>query len=112
MKNTLHTLHTAQLNNNCPECFSTDGLEISFTQSEAENFWYKKASSAIEENLYCHTCKHVIYPVNWNDDIERVYDYHKKRAVPKKQNLQLKLVTYLFLLVVIAVAAASIYFLK
>ena len=83
-------LHSARINNNCPECFSTEGLEFSFSQEENENKLYSKASSKIEEKLYCHNCNHIIYPVNWTEDIERVYSYHKKLATPKSSAIKLK----------------------
>ena len=83
-------LHSAKINNNCPECFSTEGLEFSFSQEENENKLYSKASSVIEEKLYCHNCNHTIYPVNWTEDIERVYNYHKKLATPKSSAIKLK----------------------
>jgi len=85
-----HLLHSAKINNNCPECFSTEGLEFSFSQEERENKLYSKANSDIEEVLFCHSCQHTIYPVNWTDDIERVYEYHKKLATPKSASYKLK----------------------
>lgn len=85
-----HLLHTAKINNNCPECFSTEGLEFSFSQEEKENKLYSKASNDIEEVLFCHNCQHTIYPVNWTEDIERVYAYQKKLATPKNTSYKLK----------------------
>lgn len=86
---TVQTLHTARLKNNCPECFANDGLEFSFTQEQTVKKLFTSASKDISEKLYCHTCKNNIYPVNWNDAIERVYEYHKKQADPKKPGKQL-----------------------
>jgi hypothetical protein len=80
---TTHTLHTARLKNNCPECFANDGLEFSFTQEQTIQKLFTRAGKDISEKLYCHTCKNTIYPVNWNDNIERVYEYHKKQVHPK-----------------------------
>ena len=85
-----HLLHSAKINNNCPECFSTEGLEFTFSQEENENKLYSKASSEIEESLFCHTCQHTIYPVNWTEDIERVYEYNKKLATPLSTSIKLK----------------------
>tara|TARA_B100000795_G_scaffold92606_1_gene67701 strand:- start:1300 stop:1644 length:345 start_codon:yes stop_codon:yes gene_type:complete len=85
---TTHTLHAARLKNNCPECFANDGLEFSFTQEHTVQKLYASASKDISEKLYCHGCKNTIYPVNWNDDIERVYEYHKKQAQPEKTGIR------------------------
>ncbi|GHC46166.1 hypothetical protein [Ulvibacter litoralis] len=87
-------LHIAKLKNNCPVCYATDGLEISFIQEEHENKYYNKIKKEVSETLYCHSCKNIIYPVNWNEDIERVYQYHKKQAKPKSAQIQLKPITY------------------
>ncbi len=95
---TNHILHTANLTNNCPECFATDGLEFTFSQKETDTRFYKKADKSIHESLYCHTCKNTIYPVNWTDDIERVYQYNKKLVVPKKGRIRFKTISYILLL--------------
>ncbi len=104
-------LHQARLNNNCPTCFGTDGLEFTFTQGKRENLLFEKPSSNIEGSLYCHNCKNTIYPVNWTSDIERVYDYNKKIAETKRQYLKIKPLTYILLLLAIVIIAAAIYLL-
>ncbi|PKA82686.1 hypothetical protein ATE92_0822 [Ulvibacter sp. MAR_2010_11] len=101
MNVTNHILHRARLTNNCPECFATDGLEITFSQEEHDTKYYTKASPSIAETLYCHTCKTTIYPVSWTDDIERVYQYNKKLVVEKKAGIRLKMLTYILIAVVI-----------
>lgn len=90
MKTTEHILHIAKLKNNCPVCYTTNGLEISFTQQELENRFYAKNLKDIIENIYCKNCKNIIYPVNWNDDIEKIYNYHKKQAGQRSSKLRLK----------------------
>ena len=64
----------------------------------------------ISEKLYCHSCENTIYPVNWNEDIERVYRYHKKQAKPKQTSVKftklgkiIALGTLLFISLVIVV---------
>lgn len=106
-----HNLHTARLKNNCPTCFGTDGLEFTFKQEEKENAFFTKPSPQIDESLYCHNCKHMIYPVNWNEDIERVYDYNKKIAETQRQYLKVKPLLYIVILAAIIVVAATIYLL-
>ncbi|RFN59373.1 hypothetical protein [Marixanthomonas ophiurae] len=105
---TRHVLHTARLNNNCPECYDTDGLEFTFTQEEKHTKLYTQANKEIDEKLYCHTCKNTIYPVNWDEDIERVYQYHKKQAHPNTTYLKLKPLTYgLILFGIVIIGAAT-----
>ena len=84
MKKTSYILHTARSKNNCPTCFGTAGLEFTFTQEEKETAFLKKPSATIDSKLYCHTCKNHIYPVNWTEDIERVFEYNKKIAADKR----------------------------
>ena len=111
MNKTEHILHIARLNTNCPECFGKDGLEISFVQEEKQKRFYSKYNKKIIETLYCHTCKNVIYHVNWTDDIERVYEYHKKQVVPKGSNLHLRNAAYILLVLVILTVGIGVYFL-
>jgi len=106
---TEHILHTAKLNNNCPTCYTTAGLEITFAQNVTETRFHSKAEKTIIETIYCHTCKNVIYPVNWTDDLERIYEYHKKQVVPKKSFLKVKPIVYLLILVAIIIVTGIIY---
>ncbi|MGK0386383.1 MAG: hypothetical protein ACI849_000997 [Patiriisocius sp.] len=106
---TTHTLHTARLKNNCPECFANDGLEFSFAQEQTVQKLSTNASKNISEILYCHTCKNTIYPVNWNDDIERVYAYHKKQVHPKESGMRLTKFGFGILLGVLIFVAIGVY---
>lgn len=111
MRKKTNVLHTARLHNNCPECFSTDGLEITFTQDEKETSFFKIPSKEMVEKLFCYTCKNPIYPINWTEDIERVYDYNKKIAETKKQYLKVKPLFYIVILLAVALCAFGIYYL-
>ena len=94
---TTETLHTARLKNNCPECFANNGLEFSFTQEQTIKKLFTTSSKKISEKLYCHTCNNTIYPVNWSEDIERVYNYHKKQVHQKKSGMRFTALGYLFI---------------
>ncbi|MCB0456372.1 MAG: hypothetical protein R2776_05035 [Flavobacteriaceae bacterium] len=107
-----HLLYSAKITNNCPECFSIEGLEFSFSQEEKETKLYSKANPVIEETLYCHHCNHTIYPVNWTQDIERVYAYHKKLAKPKSTSFRLKPLAYAILIFDTLALFLLIYFLS
>lgn len=109
MSTKTHTLHTARLKNNCPTCFGTEGLEFTFTQYEKETPLFKKPAIEIENKLYCETCKNNIYPVNWTEDIERVFDYNKKIAETNKQYLKVKPLFYILVVVALLLVAAVVY---
>jgi len=76
MIKTDHILHSAKINNNCPECYATDGLKFTFEQEISENRWYRFTDKKVKEELFCENCKQQIYPVNWTNEIENVYEYH------------------------------------
>lgn len=109
MTSKTHKLHSARLKNNCPTCFGSDGLEFTFTQEEKDDAFFTKPSSQIDETLYCHNCNNTIYPVNWNEDIERVYDYNKKIAETRRQYLKVKPLFYILFIVAIILVAAVVY---
>lgn len=109
MSQRTNTLHTARLKNNCPTCFGTDGLEFTFAQDEKENALFHKPNSKIDEALYCHNCKNAIYPVNWTEDIELVYNYNKKLAETNRQYLKVKPLFYILIIAAIIVVAVASY---
>lgn len=111
MSTKTHSLHTAKIKNNCPTCFGTDGLEFSFSQSEKDTPFFHKPETQIDEKLFCHKCNSQIYPVNWTEDIERVYDYNRKIAETNKQYLKVKPLFYILIVVAIILVAAGIYIL-
>jgi len=110
MTTTNHILHTARINNNCPLCYNTDGLEFTFSQNEKEGKYHKIADTVITEKLYCHTCKNIIYPVDWTEDIERVYQYNKKQVIAKSGFLELKPIAYILIILGIIIISSLIYF--
>lgn len=107
---TTHTLHTARLNNNCPTCFATDGLELTFSQDKKENKFYERAVKEINSKMYCHTCKNDIFPVNWTEDIERVFEYNRKLAEPMSTVIKLKPLLYILILTDALLIGAIIYY--
>lgn len=78
------------LNNHCPVCYSTNGLHLTFKQRIVETNFYRSITSEITNDIKCTTCKTTIYPVQWTDDLERVFEYHKKMVSPKKPSTYLK----------------------
>ncbi len=108
MSTSLITFYTAPLQCNCPQCFSTSDLVLHFKQEWKDTLWRKKATSMVREELYCKLCADTIYPVKWTDDIERLYDYHLKRAEKAVYN-KWKPLTYILIVMGFVVVAAAIY---
>ncbi len=102
-------LHTAKLNNNCPECFGNEGLEIKFFQTKKDSFLFEKFSPT-QHQLYCHNCKSDIFPVRWDEDIERVYDYHRKLANLHLHISKRKPMLWAFILILCILIVVGIYF--
>lgn len=112
MKTSEHILHIAKLSNNCPECYSNEGLEISFVQEELENQFYSKSQNSVTETIYCKNCKNIIYPVSWTPEIDRVYKYNRKQVTPRNSNLRLKPISYSLIFLSIGLISVLIYFLR
>jgi len=105
------TVKEVDLNNNCPECYTKEGLQLSFKQKFIENKFYKSITKEVIEELVCNKCNTTIYPVRWTDDIERVNDYQKKAFTPKASSLKLKpLAWVLFIVIDLIILAAILYF--
>ncbi|GGG39170.1 hypothetical protein [Bizionia arctica] len=84
------TIKEVALNNNCPECYNTSGLELTFKQKFVETKFYRSITSETAHQLECRTCNTSIYPIQWTEDIERVFNYHQKAFTPKKPSKKLK----------------------
>ncbi|WP_299114672.1 hypothetical protein [uncultured Winogradskyella sp.] len=92
------TLKEARLNNNCPECYSTDGLQITFKQKFTENAFYKAITNDTVYDIHCYNCDTSIFPIQWTEDIERVVDYQKRAIKPKSKSIKLKPLAWLVIL--------------
>lgn len=103
MSEKLITVKEVVLKNNCPECFNTNGLQLTFKQKFVETLWYKKVTLDTVHQLHCNTCKTTIYPVSWTNDIERVFEYQQRAFTPKKANLKLKKVSWIAIIAFVAV---------
>ncbi|WP_136480410.1 hypothetical protein [Cognatitamlana onchidii] len=90
------------LNNNCPECFSKEGLRLKFSQKIVETRFYKSITSSIKYDLFCKNCNTTIYPVQWTQDIEQVVEYQQKAFKPKQNSTFIKKLTWVLVGVKIA----------
>ena len=103
----LITIKDKALNNHCPECFSKT-LHVVFKQKYVETNLYKSVTNETIGELYCKTCNNVIYPVQWTDDIEQVFEYHKRAFTPKKPSLKLKKTGWLVVITILVLVLAAI----
>lgn len=101
-------LKVVKLKNNCPECYSNEGLQLTFRQRFIETKFYKSITSEIKHIIECKKCNSTIYPVQWTDDIELVFKYHHKAMVPKKASTHLKKASWLVIGTVIFILVAII----
>lgn len=92
------TLKEVQLNNNCPECYSNSGLELTFKQRFVENMFYRAITEERINEMHCNTCDTDIFPARWTNEIERVVDYKRRAIQPKPKSLKLKKVAWILII--------------
>ncbi len=109
MKENLKEIKQATLANNCPECYANDTLSLTFYQKNVKSAFFKRATDEISNSIICQKCNSTIYPVQWTEDIERVYDFYFKSLEPEKPSFKLTgLSKWLIIIAVLIVAAIII----
>ncbi len=106
MKTEYIILKEAKLTNNCPECYSTEGMTLSFKQKMVKSKLFVNTKGDVKETIFCSKCENQIFPGQWTLDIERVYDYHKKTIDQKRGSLKFTKYFYLILLAILIVVIA------
>lgn len=109
MPNQLVNIKTVDIKNNCPECFSTEGLQLTFKQRFIDTTFYKSVTNEVSTDMNCTLCETQIYPARWTDDIERVYNYQMKAFTPKKASKKYKTIFWVLLSAIILVCAVVIF---
>tara|TARA_R110002051_G_scaffold145817_1_gene218764 strand:+ start:20904 stop:21257 length:354 start_codon:yes stop_codon:yes gene_type:complete len=104
----MEVIKEADLTNNCPECFNQE-LKLSFYQKHSYGKFVHKTTSEVTSELKCKKCFTLIYPVTWTPDIERVYEYYQKMAIPKKSAVKFTSLFYIIILILIILIAGGIY---
>lgn len=99
MEENFFTLREVDLNNNCPECYSRDGLQLTFKQRFIENSFYTAISKETDHSLFCKVCETAIFPARWTDDIDRVFEYQLRVSSPKPTSFKLKPMSWVLMLV-------------
>ena len=98
MEEKLVTIKTVSLNNNCPECYNNEGLELTFKQKYKETPFTKSMTKEVVNKLSCKNCNTIIYRGRWDEGIDRVVDYHKKALKPKPSSYKLKRLSWIILI--------------
>mgnify|MGYP001025337323 CR=1 FL=1 len=84
------TLKEVMLSNHCPECYSNEGLRLTFKQRLDETLFYKSIVEDLKNELHCLTCNNPIYSGRWSRDIEQVIAYQERAVSPKEKSTKLK----------------------
>lgn len=100
----LVVIKEAALSNNCPMCFNQD-LNLTFYQKHNYSRLFHKTTSELSHKLVCNTCHSTIYPVSWTEDIERMFHYYQKMAIPTKKSYQPTLLFFILILIILALVA-------
>lgn len=100
MEEKLVTIKTVSLNNNCPECYNNQGLELTFKQKFKETLFIKSMTKEVVKELSCKNCNTIIYPARWDDDLDRVIDYHKKAFKAKPTSYKLKSLSWIIIITI------------
>lgn len=98
MADKFFTVKEVSLNNHCPECYSNEGLQLTFKQRFVENAFYKAISNDVKQTMVCENCHTEIFPIRWTDDIERVFEYQQRAFVPKPPTFRLKKLSWAILI--------------
>ncbi|WP_298310907.1 hypothetical protein [uncultured Aquimarina sp.] len=106
MKTEYILLKEAVLNNNCPECYSKESLLLSFKQQKQLSKLFIKTKGEIIESMDCKKCETTIFPGRWTDDIERVYNYHKKTINSKPSGIRFTKLFYFLILLTLIIGVA------
>lgn len=98
----------AEITNNCPECFNQQ-LKLTFYQKHKFNPFFHRTTDVVTHEIKCKKCYSIIYPVNWTEDIERVFDYYNKLVKPDKSKVRFTTLFYVLLILILGLVAAGIY---
>ncbi|TDU43163.1 hypothetical protein BXY82_0570 [Gelidibacter sediminis] len=110
MEDQFFTLREVELNNNCPECYSREGLQLTFKQRFIENSLYKAITKETAHSLFCKVCETPIFPVRWTDDIDSVFEYQQRASAPKPTSLKLKPLAWVLLIILVMLLLLGLLF--
>lgn len=107
-------LGSKQLNNRCPDCGKPEALELSFYQKRIESAFSTKVTGKVSGILYCHHTNTEISPVQWSDEIERIFNTEKQRLKlqPKRTKFNKWFYALITAFVVIAITIVSFFIIE
>jgi hypothetical protein len=107
----LVVIKEADIANNCPECYNQD-LKISFSQKHKYGRFFDRTTNEVSHKIKCNKCDSLIYPVNWTEDIERIFEYYQKIVIPKKTSIKFTSLFYIFLVSLVMSVGVGVYMFK
>tara|TARA_R110002167_G_scaffold261316_12_gene467819 strand:+ start:76 stop:432 length:357 start_codon:yes stop_codon:yes gene_type:complete len=107
-KEKFEIIKEADLQNNCPECFNQE-LKLSFYQKHKYGRLYHRITGEVTHQIYCGKCGSRIYPGQWTDDIERIFNYYEKMVAPEKPATRFTGLFYAIVLFGIVLIGAIVY---
>ncbi|MRX62884.1 hypothetical protein [Maribacter luteus] len=107
-KEKLVVIKEADITNNCPECFNQD-MKITFKQKHKYGKLYDRTTKEVSHTIKCNKCGSIIYPVNWTQDIERIFEYYQKMVVPEKPSIRFTSLFYILVILVLVLIGVAIY---
>ncbi len=60
-------------------------MKTTFYQKHLFGRLYHKITAKVTHQIKCNVCESIFYPVNWTEDIERIFEYYQKMVNPKKR---------------------------
>lgn len=85
--NKLEVIKETAIKCNCPECFNQN-LKLTFYQKHRYGKLFHRTTNEVSNQIVCEKCKSDIYPAKWTDDIDRIFAYYQKMAVPEKASIK------------------------
>lgn len=107
-KEKLIVIKEADITNNCPECFNQN-MVLTFYQRHVYGKLFDRTTKDITHQIRCGKCNSIIYPVKWDEGIERIFEYYQKMVTPDKASIRFNTLFYIFMLLLIILVAAGVY---
>lgn len=70
---------SVNLSKRCPDCGNSDSLELTFYQLRIESNFSTQITNKVSGVLYCHNTNTEISPVQWSEDIQRIFNTEKQK---------------------------------
>jgi len=96
------------LSNHCPECYSNEGLRLTFKQRFTENAFSKSIVEDLKNEIHCLTCDNPIYSGRWTREIEQVVAYQQRATTPKATSMKIKTLSWVLAAIFILALVFSV----